>query len=95
MLLKLIPVPLLEYIVEKVLYTNSDDPRAPPALFLDKKLFSHLHVRGIAVVFMNVNDVDTLHLALENGATAILSDRISHIADYLKAHPELKFKKLG
>ena len=66
----------------------------PPYIFLQKSLFTHLRRRGMPVLFLGVNTEKDLNLAISIGATAILSDKITSIHQYLSARPHLEFKKI-
>jgi hypothetical protein len=65
----------------------------PPHIMLAPKLFSHLRRRGIAVIFMNVNDEKNIQMAVECGATAVLTDKINWLCKYVK-DKNIKFKQI-
>ena len=56
----------------------------PPYLMISKKLFTHMRRRGIPVWFLGVNNEVDLKLAIDYGATAVLTDRIQWLHDTLK-----------
>lgn len=56
----------------------------PPYLMISKKLFTHMRRRGIPVWFLGVNNVVDLQLAIDYGATAVLTDRIQWLHETLK-----------
>ena len=57
------------------------------------KLFAHLRSRGIHVWFLGVNTEEDLQLAVQSGATAVLTDRIRWLKQTMK-EKNLKFKKI-
>lgn len=57
----------------------------PPYLMISKKLFTHMRRRGIPVWFLGVNNEIDLQLAIDYGATAVLTDRIQWLHETLKA----------
>ncbi len=65
----------------------------PPYAMLAPKLFTHLRRRGIPVWFLNVNSEDDLRLAVETGATGVLTDRIEWLNKTMKENG-WKFKNL-
>lgn len=58
------------------------------------KLFAHLRRRGIPVWFMGVNDEHDYKLALEAGATGVLTDRIDWLCKTKAQNPQLTFKSV-
>ena len=69
-------------------------PGSPPEIFLQPSLFKHLRARGMPIMFLGVNSEREMRLAVTIGATAILSDRITYMANFMKEHPELTFKEV-
>lgn len=55
----------------------------PPKIMLQPMLFTHLRRRGIQTWFMTVNTEEDLRIALEAGATGVLTDRPGFIVDLL------------
>lgn len=55
----------------------------PPNIMLQPMLFTHLRRRGIQSWFMTVNTEEELKIALEAGATGVLTDRPGFIVDLL------------
>lgn len=55
------------------------------------KLFTHLRRRGLPVWFLGVNSEDDLRLAVNSGATAVLTDRIEWLNSTIKKE-KLVFK---
>lgn len=51
---------------------------------LQPTLFTHLRRRGIQTWFMTVNTEEDLKVALEAGATGVLTDRPAYIMDLLQ-----------
>lgn len=65
----------------------------PPYPMVAPGLFLQLRQRGIPVWVLGVNDERMLMLAVESGATAVLTDRVNWLTATMKAK-KLKFKKL-
>ena len=64
---------------------------SPPSFFMQPGLFEHLRARGMPILFLGVNNIRQVRISIEMGATAILTDRITFISDYMKNHPDNHF----
>lgn len=58
----------------------------PPTIMIAPALFSHLRQRGIPVWFLGVNNESDLQLAMQSGATAVLTDRVNWLCQQLEAN---------
>lgn len=65
----------------------------PPYAMLAPKLFTHLRRRGIPIWFLNVNTEEDLKLAIDTGATGVLTDRIAWLNETMNSN-EWSFKNL-
>lgn len=65
----------------------------PPHAMIAPRLFRHLRRRGIQVWFLGVNDEANLTIAIKNGATAVLTDRINWLSAIVE-EKELQFAKV-
>ena len=65
----------------------------PPKLMCNPTLFAHLRRRGIGVWFLGVNSETDLKIAIDSGATGVLTDRVNWITKYMKEN-RLAFKKV-
>ncbi len=65
----------------------------PPYVLMCPKLFTHLRRRGIPIWFLNVQTEEELVIAINAGATAILTDKVEWLTETMK-RKNLKFKEL-
>ena len=65
----------------------------PPYILMCPKLFTHLRRRGIPVWFMNVQTDEELEIAINAGATGILTDKVEWLNETMK-RKNLRFKEL-
>jgi len=65
----------------------------PPAAMVVPKLFTHLRARGIPVWFLGVNSEPDLLLAVQTGATGVLTDRIHWLKNTMQ-EKNLEFMKV-
>lgn len=56
----------------------------PPWAMCAPKLFAHLRSRGIPIWFLGVNSEEDVLLAVQAGATGILTDRVNWLAAHLR-----------
>jgi len=56
----------------------------PPTIMIAPALFTHLRQRGIPVWFLGVNNESDLQLAVQSGATAVLTDRVNWLCEQLE-----------
>jgi glycerophosphoryl diester phosphodiesterase len=66
----------------------------PPYLMVAPKLFRFLRRQGIPVWFLGVNTEAELHLAVQSGASAILTDKVSYITKLVREQ-DLRFAKVA
>jgi glycerophosphoryl diester phosphodiesterase len=65
----------------------------PPRPMVAPKLFTYLRERGIPVWFLGVNNEEDLKLAVESGATAVLTDRVNWAVNSMKTN-RLSFRQI-
>jgi hypothetical protein len=51
---------------------------------ISKKLFTHLRRRGVPVWFLGINNEEDLLMALDYGATGVLTDKIEWLSTTLE-----------
>jgi len=56
----------------------------PPKLLIPKKMMMHLRKRGMPVWFLGVNDEADINVALQAGATGLLTDKPKFVSEYIK-----------
>lgn len=66
----------------------------PPRPLIPQGLFTHLRARGIPTFFLGVNDDKDIDIAIQAGATAVLTDRPSWLSKRIK-EGALDLKKLA
>ena len=57
-------------------------------------LFTHLRARGIPVWFLGVNNESDLQLAVQAGATAVLTDRVNWAVSHVQTN-KLRFRQIS
>jgi glycerophosphoryl diester phosphodiesterase len=65
----------------------------PSGMMVSPSLFRHLRKRGIPTWFLGVNDSTDVRVAVEAGASGVLTDRINWMKSYLR-EGDIKYKGL-
>jgi glycerophosphoryl diester phosphodiesterase len=65
----------------------------PPYLMISPRLFKHLRRRGIPIWFLGVNNDNDLNIAINSGATGVLTDRINWLSKTV-TEKNLKFQTI-
>lgn len=66
----------------------------PPHAMVAPRLFAHLRRRGVHVWFLGVNSEAQLQLAVDSGATAVLTDRPRWLRETMEAK-RLSFERIS